>query len=128
MTDWSPAVLAFANAVKIAEGSNPDWNNPGDLTGADAGSFVTLGIANSEGVLKFARAEDGWNALCMKLARMLTGMSHVYPLSMTLEQVGMKYSNGDPNWAKNVCAELKIPEATTLAELARMDFSQETAT
>ena len=115
---WPNNVIKIALAIKKAEGSNPDWNNPGDLTGADAGIFPTCGIANSEGVLKFVNAEDGWNALCIKVNRMLAGKSHVYPLTMTLAELGMKYSGKDPNWAKNVAAELHVPETITIQELA----------
>ena len=58
--DWSDSVVKFANAIKVAEGSNPLWNNPGDLKFADG--YPTHGFANSEGVLLFNNAEDGWNA------------------------------------------------------------------
>ena len=113
---WSPQVLKLANAIQVAEGSNPEWNNPGDLT--FAGGFATCGFANSEHVLKFVNAEDGWNALCYQCDLMLSGRSRVYSLDMTLEQVGLKYSDGDPNWAKNVASSMGIPEQTTLAQLA----------
>jgi hypothetical protein len=113
---WPANVIQFANAIKVAEGSDPAWNNPGDLTGADRGTFQVVGLANAEGVWKFMYPEDGWNALCIKVERMLTGRSRVYPLTMTLAEVGMQYSGGDPNWAENVAAELSIPITTTLAE------------
>ena len=120
--NWPNNVVKFALAIKTAEGSNPDWNNPGDLTGADAGAYKTCGIANSEGVLKFANAEDGWNALCFKINRMLSGKSSVYTHDMTLQAVGMKYSHNDPNWSKNVAAALGVPETITLSELADADL------
>jgi hypothetical protein len=114
--NWSNAVIKFALAIKVAEGSNPSWNNPGDLTFADG--YATLGSANVEGVLKFAHAEDGWNALCHQVYLMLSGLSRVYPLNWTIAQVGMKYSGGDPNWSKNVCAELGVSDKMTLSEFA----------
>lgn len=88
-------------------------NNPGDLELGDIG-FGKLG----EGVTVFDSAAAGWNALYAQIARMLTGKSHVYALDMTLAQVGLEYSGGDPNWSKNVAALLKVPETITLAELA----------
>ncbi len=115
---WPDSVLRLAKAISVAEGSNPEWNNPGDLTGADAGSFLTCGVANSEGVLKFVNAEDGWMALYAKVNRMLSGKSKVYPLDMSLERVGLLYSGGDPNWAVNVSRELAVPVTTTLQELS----------
>lgn len=114
--NWPASVTKFCNAIKIAEGSNPDWNNPGDLTGADKGNFQVWGTANSEGVWKFVYAADGWNALCIKVNRILMGHSLVYPLVMTISELGMKYSGKDPNWAKNVAAELGVPETMTIGE------------
>ena len=115
---WPPSVLRVAKAISVAENSPVEWNNPGSLTGEDAGSFRTNGVANSEGVWKFVDLVDGWNALCNKVNRMLSGKSHVYPLTYTLAQTGLKYSGGDPNWAKNVATYLGVPETTTLQELA----------
>jgi hypothetical protein len=113
---WANNVLRLALAIKVAEGSNPLWNNPGDMVFADG--FPTHGFANSEGVLLFNNAEDGWNALCHQCNLMLTGKSHVYTLDMTIAQVGLKYANGDTNWAKNVALELGVSLGTTLADLA----------
>lgn len=114
---WSAPVTRFAEAIEKAEGSNPAWNNPGDLT-VNALGAPTGGVANSEGVLIFADPQDGWNALCHQCALMLTGRSHVYSLDMTLEQVGAKYSDGNSAWAKNVAFFLGVPETTTLRQLA----------
>lgn len=116
---WSDPVLRLAKAISVAEGSNPAWNNPGDLTGADAGAFQTCGVANSEGVLKFVNAEDGLQALYIKVNRMLAGRSKMYPITMTIADVGYKYADKKPEWAKNVAAFLGVPETTTLAELAQ---------
>ena len=116
--NWSPAVLKLAKAISVAEGSPPEWNNPGDLTGVDAGSFPTCGYGNKEGVWKFLNNADGWTALYVKLNRMLAGQSRIYSLDMTLEDVGLKYSGGDPNWAVNVARELGVPVTTTLRDIA----------
>ena len=118
---WPMNVEKFAAAIAVAEGSDPSWNNPGDLTGIDAGSFQVLGKANSEGVWKFANLADGWQALYLKIYRIFSGRSVVYPLSMTLEEMGMKYSGGNPNWAINVAKEIGVPVSITLADLSKMD-------
>ena len=120
---WPDCVLKLAKAIAHAEGFGEAnavptlANNPGDLTGSDAGSFQTAGVMNREGVLKFVNLADGWQALYVKCNRMLSGKSTVYPLDMTLERVGLRYSGGDPNWSKNVAAYLGVPESTTLQEL-----------
>jgi hypothetical protein len=123
MANWPNSVIKFAQAIAKAEGFGladaipTIANNPGDLTGKDAGSFPTMGTANMEGVIKFMNLQDGWTALYVKVSRMLAGGSKVYTPNLTLAQVGMLYSGGDKNWATNVAAELGVPETTTLAEL-----------
>ena len=121
---WPDCVLKLAKAIAHAEGFGlPDAiptraNNPGDLTGADAGSFRTMGTMNPEGVLHFVDVADGWQALYIKVNRMLSGKSLVYPLDMTLERVGLRYSGGKPEWASNVAEYLGVPVTATLQELA----------
>jgi hypothetical protein len=114
--NWPPAVLRLAKAITIAEGSRAAWNNPGDLTYAFG--FPTLGTANRDGVLIFQYPQDGEQALCQECSLMLNGRSHVYKLTDTLQQVGVKYANGDPNWSKNVAMSLGVPESTTLQQIA----------
>lgn len=124
MEQWPDSVLKVAKAFSVAEGfGDPDAvptraNNPGDVTGADANGFQTNGVVNKEGVVRFVNLVDGWEALYVKVNRMLSGKSYVYPLTMTLEQVGMKYSGGDVNWAQNVADYLGVPTTTTLTQLA----------
>jgi hypothetical protein len=122
---WSNAVLKLARAIAHAEGfGDPDAiptkaNNPGDLTGADGGSFRVLGVMNKEGVLHFESLDDGWLALHLKVDRMLSGKSKMYPLTLTLEQVGIRYSGSDAgDWARNVGSYLGVPVTATLQELA----------
>lgn len=114
---WTDAVVKFANAIKVAENSPPEWNNPGSLTGADKGTFQVAGFGNAERVWKFVYAEDGWNALCIKVNRILSGRSLVYPLAMTIAEFGVKYSGSqDGNEGRNVAAELGVPETMSLGE------------
>jgi hypothetical protein len=116
VTNWPTPVLRLAKAIAVAEGSNPGWNNPLDMTYA-FGQPV-LGKVNADGVLHFDTLDGGLEAGWQEVSLMLNGRSHVYKLTDTLEQVGQKYSNGDPNWAKNVAEFLGVPVTTTLAELA----------
>jgi hypothetical protein len=99
----SQEIFDLASAIAVAEGSDPDWNNPGDLTYAFG--YPTLGTANSAGVLKFQNCADGWYALYHQLGLIVSGGS-MYTLDTTLADFGMKYSGGDPNWATNVAKAL----------------------
>lgn len=87
--------------------------NPGDLALGDQG-YGLLG----EGITVFPSVQVGWNALLREVNLMLTGKSHAYTLDMTLAEVGLKYSGGDPNWGKNVAEILGVSETITLAQLA----------
>lgn len=113
---WPSQVLQFAQAIKVAEGSPATWNNPGDMT--ESLGFPNDGPQNKDGVLKFVNLSDGWHVLYHQVWLMLTGKSAVYHLTDTLEEVGLKWSNGDPNWSKNVAEFLGVPATTTLGQLA----------
>ena len=115
---WPYCVTRFAHAVTIAEGSNPEWNNPGDMT--ISLGFQTTGVANSAGVLKFAKWTDGEYVLCHQCYLMLSGKSDIYSLGMTLAAAGLKYSGGDPNWAKNAAAVLGLPVTATLYGVSQL--------
>lgn len=115
-TNWPDPVVRLAKAIAMAEGSNPAWCNPGDMTYAHG--HPTKGTVNADGVLWFCNVDDGWDALYHEVSLMLNGRSHVYNLTNTLQQVGLKYSNGNSDWAKNVAAYLGVDESTTLAQLA----------
>lgn len=112
----SQEIADVAQAISVAEDSDPAWNNPGSLT-APLG-FPTVGVANSEGVLKFATTADGWNALYKQLSSIVQGTSR-YNLGMTLADFGMTYSGGDPNWAVNVANALGggITPSNTLGDI-----------
>lgn len=128
-------IQRFSEAIARAEGfytqgSIPQRaNNPGDTTDAgDVGNGViqTGGPAGAK-ITIFSNVTDGWNELYRKVRRMLSGASEVYTLDMSVEQVGMKYSD-DPNWGVNVSAalgtvgSLTVTPATTLAEIAQADL------
>jgi hypothetical protein len=110
----SPQIFSVAAAIALAEGSNPEWNNPGDLT--ISFGYPTDGIVNSAGVLKFQNCEDGWNALYKQLSAIVNGNSR-YSLDITLSMFGEGYSGGNPDWAVNVARALGVSENTTLGEI-----------
>lgn len=113
-TPPTPAIGSLANAIALAEGSNPAWNNPGDLT--ISFGYPTSGAVNSAGVLQFVNPHDGWNALYKQLLAIQNGNSR-YKLTDTLADFGMGYSGGDPNWAVNVASALGIDPSTQLGEI-----------
>ncbi len=133
--EWSPQVLKFAHAISVAEGFGPPGNlptranNPGDLTGIDKGSFATNGTANKEGVWNFVNLVDGWSALYLKVDRILRGASKVYPLTMTLEEMGTRYAGvGKPEWAINVAKDLGVPVTMTLQQFISQEHWGSTVT
>lgn len=113
-TDTLAQAIARAEGFYVAGSIPQRANNPGDLEVGDVG-HGKLG----EGITVFANPQAGWQALYHQVDRMLLGLSKVYLPSMTLAQVGMKYS-GDPNWAKNVAEALGVDESITLAQLAAL--------
>jgi hypothetical protein len=110
----SQQIFSLASAIALAEGSNPEWNNPGDLT--ISFGYPTIGVANSAGVLKFHSCEDGWNALYKQLSAIVNGTSR-YSLDTSLAMFGVGYSGGDQNWAINVARALGVSTETTLGEI-----------
>lgn len=91
--------------------------NPCDLKWGDVGH----GFFGVEKLTIFGTVDAGWGACAKEFEKILTGTSHAgYTLDMTLEAMGLKYSGGDPNWPKDFCEILHIPETTTVRELARM--------
>lgn len=111
--DVNRIAIAIAHAEGFyVKGAIPQLaNNPGDLKLGDVG-YGTLG----EGITVFQTSDLGWNALFHQVGKMLAGKSPYYHLTMTLAEVGMKYS-GSPDWAKNVASALGVAETITLGEL-----------
>lgn len=110
----SPQILQMAQAIATAENSPVAWNNPGSLTASFG--YPTSGTGNSAGVLMFTNCADGWNALYKQLSAIVNGQSR-YTLSDTLTSMGIVYSGGDPNWAKNVGAALGVSPDTQLGDI-----------
>jgi hypothetical protein len=127
MTEFPSSVMKVAKAISVCEGFGlPNAlptraNNPGDVTTGDAGGFQISGVMNNEGVVRFVNLADGWQALYLKVARMLAGKSKVYPLTMTLEEMGRRYSGStDGAWAKNLAEQLGLTLNSTIADLAQI--------
>lgn len=112
-----PPIPSLAQAIANAEGYGvpnaipTNANNPGNLKIGDVGNGTVGGITI------FSTAEDGWTALQGQLTKMFNGTSNVYNPSMTIEQVGQLWSNGDPNWSNNVSNSLSTSSQTPLSSL-----------
>lgn len=109
------------------EGSVPQRaNNPFDLTdeGNIGNGVIQTGGPAGAAITIYATPADGWAAGARKLRRMLSGASLVYLLSMSIEEVGMKWSE-DPNWGKNVAAKLGVSPDTTLEQLVQADLASQ---
>ena len=67
----------------------------------------------------FVTDEEGEEALRAQLMRIAEGTTPRYKPGMTLHEVGMVYSHGDPNWSKNVAALLDVPETIKVVDLMK---------
>jgi hypothetical protein len=109
---FSYGVLALADAITVAEGSDPRYNNPGDIKVADW-TGPTFG---AEHIPVFNSPTEGRNRLYAQLTLIETGRSHYYQRSMTLADMGRVWA-GDDHWAANVASRLGVPVTTTLEEI-----------
>ncbi len=125
-------ILKFSRAIARAEGFGVAGavptraHNPGDIT--DDGD-IGLGVIHTGGphgapITIYATDVDGWAALYRKVGRMLRGASHVYLLSMSIQQIGIKWS-GDPHWPDNVARDLGVSTAARVADLVSFDLAQQ---
>lgn len=115
-SDVDPVGLLML-AIAGAEGSNPEWNNPGDLT-EDFG-FPTTGTANSSGVLIFDTLNHGWGALRAQIGLIQSGQSSEYSSSDTISSMAQTYTGGEnsDSWAQSVAQSLGVSPDTTLGEI-----------
>lgn len=118
-------IQKFAMAVADEEGFYTGTNdipiranNPCDLTddGNVGFGFIQTGGPNGAKITIYGTLSAGWQAAYKKFGRMLNGHSEEYPLTLTMEQVGMRYS-GNPRWGINVAAKLGVTPLTTLQQL-----------
>jgi hypothetical protein len=121
-------IQRFMHAIALAEGSGVSGavptraNNPGNLT--DDGD-VGLGTIQTSGpfgakITIYPTLEAGEKALHVKVARMLNGHSHTYPLEFTIAEVGRTWA-GAPEWAQNVAKDLGVSVDTQLISLVDID-------
>lgn len=97
----SDLALAIAHAEGFGkEGTIPTRaHNPGDLALGDKGH----GTLGREKITVFADDSTGWAALEAQLNLIRTGRSHVYVRSMTIREMGEKWTSTDCLiWAANV--------------------------
>lgn len=103
-------VSDLADAITVAEGSPKNINNPGDLV--KSFGYKTTGTYNAEGVLKFANAQDGRNALMIECQFICAGKAKATPngLQTSWTQLAQIYAGpaGAANWAQNVADELGV--------------------
>jgi hypothetical protein len=111
-------VQAIAKAIARAEGfyvqgSVPQRaNNPGDLKEGDKG----YGLIDDKTV--FPSPGQGWNALYAQVQAILDNRSKYYNSGMTIAEIGMVYSGGDPNWAQNVADTLGVDTETPIGQVS----------
>jgi hypothetical protein len=99
---------ALIEAISRAEGANPLFNNPGNITDFNTGKIRT-----------FDSWDKGRDALEDQLNRIADGDHPSIRPDMTLREAGLIYSNGDPNWAKNVSSIMRVSQSIRMGELIR---------
>ena len=105
---------AIIEAISRAEGANPLLNNPGNIVDFNTGK-----------IRSFDSWDDGRDALEDQLNRIADGDHPYITPDMTLREAGMIYSNGDPNWAKNVSSIMHVPQNIKMGELIRGRAAQQ---
>ena len=112
MNMWDDAVNShsqMAHAIATAEGFYVDGSipqrahNPGDLVLGDKGH----GTLGAEGITVFQDDATGWAALEHQLDLIKKRQSHVYLMTMTIQQMADHWTRTQrEEWALNVCATL----------------------
>lgn len=105
MNDYSD----LAHAIATAEGFGvkntipTKAHNPGDLVLGDKGH----GTLGAEGITVFQDDGTGWAALEHQLDLIRRGRSHVYRVSMTIQELANHWTRTEQHeWAENVCHAL----------------------
>lgn len=112
IAEWPDDVVAFANAVNVAENSNPVYNNPLDLrpphwTGQTFGA----------GIAVFSSLDEGWQRgfyQIFLISNALHGRANAstagYKPSDTLMDVAVRYTGDDKaaGWAATVAQQLGL--------------------
>lgn len=113
-------IFRLSRAIAKAEGffrdgTRPARNhNPGDLELDTTGK----GIGFDGPYVIYRSDPDGWAALEHQVRLMLSGRSHVYRPTMTIEEMGRRYTETDQDvWIQNVSGHLRVPRTTRLCDL-----------
>lgn len=115
-------IETFAQAIAKAEGfyqkgTIPNrYHNPGDLK-VRRGVYIGQLRVGKAGHVVFKSDVDGWTALKGQIQKIIDGESHVYDLSMSLNDVARRYAGDSQVWGRNVAKTLGVPVETTLDEL-----------
>lgn len=104
----NPHMDALVKAISRAEGAKPERNNPGNIVDFNTGKIKT-----------FRNYEEGEAALREQLERIARGDNPNFDPDMTLHDAGLVYSNGDPNWAKNVASIMRVSQNIPIAHLIK---------
>jgi len=117
-------IQKFMGAVACAEGSDVSGsiparaNNPGNLTDDGDVGYGTIDTSGPYGakITIYPTLAAGEKALHDKIARILNGHSHTYPLEFTIAEVGRTWA-GAPEWAENVAKYLGVSVDVQLISL-----------
>jgi hypothetical protein len=95
-------------AIARAEGAKPELHNPGNIVDFNTGK-----------IKKFETDEEGEEALRKQLHRISEGINPNFEPGISLRDAGLIYSNGDPNWAKNVSKMMGVHQDVMFADLVK---------
>ncbi|HEY7172672.1 MAG TPA: hypothetical protein VH417_17590 [Vicinamibacterales bacterium] len=118
----------IARAIAVAEGyyARGDYRgrslpyrlkNPGALK-RTADDRDPLPRWRDTGLIVFSTHQAGWAALRRQICLMLTARSEIYQPTDTLDEVSIKYADGDTDWGVNVASALGLDPSATIADLA----------
>jgi len=108
MPPSDPHMDRLVKAIARAEGAKPERNNPGNIVDFTTGKIKT-----------FKTYRDGDTALRDQLKRIADGQNPNFNPKMTLRDAGLVYSNGDPNWAKNVASIMRVSQDIPIGHLIK---------
>jgi hypothetical protein len=117
---YDASIVALANAIAVAENSNPLYFNPGDLK-----PLGWTGPTFGAGIAVFASVDEGMSRLCYQLYLILNGQSHVYSLADTILTMSVKWTLGvnqqptteSNNWAATVAQQLNVDPSAPLSSV-----------
>lgn len=109
------AVSTLQAAIIQLEGSNPAYNNPGDITDEFEGATGSY-FGTSVPIPIYSTPAAGLAALEQKLSNIYNGNSSVYNTNMTLDQFGTVYG-GSSTYGASLANILGVPSSTPLSQI-----------